>query len=51
MPRSVVRRVSGKQVFGEGTVPTALRLLESVAEPNGTLLLSYERAGEPTYST
>lgn len=40
---------SGKHVFAEGTAPAALRLLESVAYPNGTLQLSYERAGEPTY--
>ena len=40
---------SGKQVFADGTVPTALRLTESVTYPNGTLQLSYETAGEPTY--
>jgi hypothetical protein len=42
---------SGKRVFGEGTVPTALRLIESVTYPNGTLQLTYETAGTPTYST
>jgi dihydrofolate reductase len=40
---------SGKQVFGAGTVPTALRLARSVTYPNGTLHLSYETAGVPTY--
>ena len=40
---------SGKQVFGGGTVPTALRLTESVTYPNGTLQLAYETAGVPTY--
>jgi dihydrofolate reductase len=40
---------SGKRVFAEGTVPTALRLVESVTYPNGTLQLSYEPAGVPTY--
>jgi dihydrofolate reductase len=40
---------SGKQVFGGGTVPTALRLTESVTYPNGTLHLAYETAGAPTY--
>ena len=40
---------SGKQVFAGGTVPTALRLTESVTYPNGTLQLTYETAGEPTY--
>ena len=40
---------SGKKVFGDGTVPTALRLTESVAYSNGTLHLAYETAGVPTY--
>jgi dihydrofolate reductase len=40
---------SGKQVFADGTVPTALRLTESVTHPNGTLQLTYETAGTPTY--
>jgi dihydrofolate reductase len=40
---------SGKQVFGDGTVPAALRLVESVTYPNGGLHLAYETAGEPTY--
>jgi dihydrofolate reductase len=40
---------SGKQLFAGGTVPTALRLTESVTHPNGTLQLSYATAGAPTY--
>jgi dihydrofolate reductase len=40
---------SGKQLFGGGTVPAALRLTESVTRPNGTLQLTYETAGVPTY--
>jgi len=40
---------SGKQVFGDGTVPTELRLIESVTYPNGMLQLTYETAGTPTY--
>jgi hypothetical protein len=40
---------SGKRVFAGGTVPTALRLSESVTYPNGTLHLAYETAGVPTY--
>jgi dihydrofolate reductase len=40
---------NGKQVFADGTVPTALLLTESVTYPNGTLHLSYETAGAPTY--
>lgn len=39
----------GKRVFADGTVPTALRLTESVAHPGGTLQLVYETAGAPTY--
>jgi dihydrofolate reductase len=39
---------SGKRVFGDGTVPTALRLAESVNHPNGVLELVYEPSGEPT---
>jgi dihydrofolate reductase len=39
---------SGKRVFAEGTVPTALRLTESVTFPSGTLHVTYEPAGEPT---
>ena len=42
---------SGKRVFGDGTVPTALRLTESVTYPSGTLQLTYEPAGTPTYGT
>jgi dihydrofolate reductase len=40
---------SGKPVFGDGTSPTALRLTESHTYPNGTLQLTYEPAGLPTY--
>lgn len=42
---------SGKQVFADGTVPTALRLTESATYPSGTLHLSYETAGVPTYGS
>ena len=40
---------TGKQVFGGGTVPTALRLTESVQYPSGTVHVTYDNAGEPTY--
>ena len=40
---------TGKRVFGGGTVPTAMRFTESVTYPSGTLQLSYEPAGQPTY--
>jgi dihydrofolate reductase len=40
---------SGKHVFADGTVPTALHLTDSVIYTNGTLQLTYETAGTPTY--
>jgi dihydrofolate reductase len=40
---------SGKKVFDDGTVPTALRLTESMTYTNGTLHLTYETIGAPTY--
>lgn len=40
---------SGGQVFGDGILPTALRLTESVTYSNGTLQLTYETAGMPTF--
>jgi dihydrofolate reductase len=40
---------TGKRVFADGAVPTALRLTESVTYPNGTLQLTYETAGAPTF--
>ena len=40
---------SGQQVFGDGTLPTALRLTKSVTYSNGTLQLTYEAAGVPTF--
>ena len=42
---------SGKRVFGDGTVPTALRLIESDTYASGILQLVYETAGTPTYGT
>jgi dihydrofolate reductase len=40
---------SGKRVFADGTVPTALHLTKSVIYAKGTLQLTYETAGMPTY--
>lgn len=42
---------SGKRLFGDGTVPTALRLAESATFPKGAVHLTYERAGKPTFGT
>jgi dihydrofolate reductase len=41
---------SGKRLFAEGTVPTALRLVESATFSKGAVHLVYERAGKPTFS-
>jgi dihydrofolate reductase len=38
---------TGKRVFGERTVPAALRVVESVPYSNGTVHLAYETAGPP----
>jgi dihydrofolate reductase len=40
---------TGKRVFADGTVPAALHLTSSVTYPNGTVQLSYDSAGVPTY--
>jgi dihydrofolate reductase len=40
---------SGKRLFADGTVPTVLRLTESVTYPSGTLHLTYDTAGAPRY--
>jgi dihydrofolate reductase len=40
---------SGKQLFADGTIPTALRLVDSATFTTGTVLLTYQRAGKPTY--
>jgi dihydrofolate reductase len=42
---------TGKRVFAAGTVPVALRLVASTTYPSGTLQLTYETAGSPTYGT
>ncbi len=41
---------SGKRVFGDGAIPAALRLTQSVTYPSGTLHLVYEAAGVPVYA-
>ena len=35
----------GKRLFGEGTVPVALRLTHSITSANGAVIARYERAG------
>ena len=41
---------SGKRLFAGGTVPTTLRLTQSVTYPSGTLHLTYQTAGTPRYA-
>jgi dihydrofolate reductase len=36
---------SGKRLFGEGTIPAAFKVTESIVGANGVVLLNYERAG------
>jgi dihydrofolate reductase len=42
---------SGKRVFADGTVPTALQLVESKIYASRNVHLVYEIAGVPTYGT
>ena len=37
---------SGKRLFGEGTIPAAFTLTESLVTSNGVIFASYTRAGE-----
>ena len=37
---------TGKRLFGEGTVPAAFSLTESLVTPNGVIFANYRRAGE-----
>lgn len=38
--------ITGKRLFGEGTVPAAFSLTESLVTPNGVIFANYRRAGE-----
>jgi dihydrofolate reductase len=40
---------SGKRVFAEGTIPTALRLVDSRTDSAGTVVLTYKHAGRPAF--
>jgi dihydrofolate reductase len=42
---------SGKRLFAGGVVPTTLVLVDSVTYPSGTLHLTYDTQGTPTYAT
>lgn len=36
----------GKRLFGEGTIPAAFTLTDSLVAPNGVIFANYKRAGE-----
>jgi dihydrofolate reductase len=36
----------GKKLFGDGTIPAAFTLTETVASPSGVIIANYKRAGE-----
>jgi dihydrofolate reductase len=40
---------TGKQLFAGGAAPTTLRLTDATTYPSGTVHLTYETAGTPTY--
>jgi len=42
---------TGKHIFADGTIPTALSLESSRIFDNGTLLLRYARTGKPTFGS
>ena len=42
---------SGKRLFGEGTIPAALRLTDSKTTATGVVIALYERAGEIEYGS
>ena len=42
---------SGKKLFGEGTIPAAFTIGESLITKNGVIFASYKRAGEVTTGT
>jgi dihydrofolate reductase len=37
---------TGKRLFGEGTIPAAFTLTDSVVTPNGVIFANYKRAGD-----
>jgi len=37
---------TGKKLFGDGTIPAAFTLIESLVSPTGVIIANYKRAGE-----
>lgn len=42
---------TGKRLFGEGTIPAAFTLTDSLITPNGVIFANYRRAGNVTTGT
>jgi dihydrofolate reductase len=42
---------SGKRLFGDGSVPAGLRLVDSKISTTGVIIATYERAGEVRYGS
>ncbi len=42
---------TGKRLFGEGTIPAAFTMTDSLITPNGVIFANYKRAGEVTTGT
>jgi dihydrofolate reductase len=42
---------SGKRLFGSGTTPAGLELVDSKVSSTGVVLLTYRRAGDPKYGS
>ena len=36
----------GKKLFGNGTIPAAFKLIESIVTPGGVIIANYKRAGK-----
>ena len=42
---------SGKRLFGEGTIPSGLKLTKTESSTTGAVLHVYERVGKPEYGS
>jgi dihydrofolate reductase len=42
---------TGKRLFGEGTVPAGLKLIETQTSSSGAVLQVHEAAGRPRYGS
>jgi dihydrofolate reductase len=42
---------TGKRLFGDGTIPAGMRLLDSKTSSTGVLIATYERAGDIPYGS